>query len=304
MLEIKPGTSTNQVVRELSNRGLIRDQLLFKAFARIRGLDRSLRAGEYALKPSMRPLEILDVLARGEVVRHRVTIPEGFTATEVAERLSGAGFGSKQRYEQLIKDPRRLFQGKVPARLAGVSSLEGFLFPDSYDLTKGETEEAILRRMVSRTLAVAGLLYDRSPLKSRYTFQQVVTMASIVEAEAVYPPERPVIAGVFYNRLGKGMFLQSCATVEYLLGTRKKILSVADTQIDSPYNTYRNAGLPPGPIGNPGRASLMAAAQPAAVNYLYFVAKGDGQHAFSVSYEQHLVAQRRFERGVIRGTKQ
>lgn len=290
-----PGSTTREVTAVLARERLVRHPVLFRTLARFEGLDRSVRAGEYRLNAGMPSWVVLQNLVEGRTVVHRVVLPEGLKARDVAYRLAHAGVGREKDLLALIASPEKVFDGRVPPELAGIASLEGFLFPDTYDLSRGEPPEQVLRRMVERFLADAVPLYAQSPLRLQMTLYQMVTLASLVEAEAQAAAERGTIAGVFYNRLSRGMPLQSCATVEYALGRHKGRLSLEDLQIDSPYNTYLHPGLPPGPIGNPGRASLAAVAHPDPTPYLYFVAKGDGTHQFSRSFADHLLAQRRYE---------
>lgn len=295
LVYLPPGTTTRAATGELAKAGLLRHPTLFRLLARSRHLDRSLRAGEYRLSPAMPAWTILDILAAGRTITRRVTVAEGLPAREVANRLARAGAGRAGEILALVENPKKVFEEGVPPELEGVTSLEGFLFPDTYDINRGEPPAPLLRRMVERFLTEARPLYYGSPIRGAITFPQMVVMASIVEAEAQVSGERATIAGVFYNRLSRGMPLQSCATVEYALGRHKGQLSLDDLKIDSPYNTYLHPGLPPGPIGNPGQESLAAAAHPETTPYLYFVARGDGTHQFSRSFSEHLLAQRRFD---------
>lgn len=294
LIYLPPGTTTRAATAQLAKEGLLRHPTLFRLLARTRHLDRSLRAGEYRLNATLPAWAILDILSTGRTILRRVTVVEGLTAREVATRLAKAGVSDVQGILSLIEQPGKLFEGQVPPELPAGASLEGFLFPDTYDVNRGEPPAPLLRRMVERFLAEARPLYYGSPLRGTITFPQMVVVASLVEAEAQVPGERATIAGVFYNRLSRGMPLQSCATVEYALGRHKGQLSLDDLKIDSPYNTYLHPGLPPGPINNPGLASLAAAAHPESTPYLYFVARGDGTHQFSRSFSEHLLAQRRF----------
>ncbi|MDI6870000.1 MAG: endolytic transglycosylase MltG [Bacillota bacterium] len=300
LVYLPPGSTTREATMVLAREGLLRHPALFRLLARVRGLDRSLRAGEYRLNAGMPSWTVLAALAEGRTVTRRVTLPEGLQAREVVYRLARAGAGTEEELWELVSSPEKVFGDRLPTELAGAASLEGFLFPDTYELSRGEPPERLLRRMVERFLAEARPLYEQSPLRQQVTFYQMVVLASLVEAEAQVEEERRTIAGVFYNRLSRGMPLQSCATVEYALGRHKSRLSLDDLQVDSPYNTYLHPGLPPGPIGNPGRSSLAAVAQPESTPYLYFVAKGDGTHRFSCSYGEHLLAQRRYEAGLRR----
>jgi UPF0755 protein len=295
---LAPGTTTREVTALLAKERLVRHPLLFRVLARGRGLDRTLRAGEYRLSAGMSSWALLDSLSAGRVVVHRVTLPEGLQTRDVIRRLAEAGVGREQDLLALVNSPTAVFEGHLPPELVGVESLDGLLFPDTYALIRGEAPARFLRRMVERFLTEMGPLYAASPHRLEVTLRQMVILASLVEAEAQVPGERGTIAGVFYNRLTRGMPLQSCATVEFALGRHKGRLSLEDLKVDSPFNTYLHPGLPPGPIGNPGRASFAAVARPEGTPYLYFVAKGDGTHNFSRSYSDHLLAQRRYESGL------
>lgn len=297
LVYLAPGTTTREVTATLAKEGLIRHPVLFRILARVRGLDRSLRAGEYRLNAGLASWAVLETLVEGRTVTRQVTLPEGLQAKEVVRRLARAGAGPESALLALVQSPADVFAGTPPPELAGATSLEGFLFPDTYPVSRGERPDLLLRRMVERFLAEVRPLYAQSPLRDQVSLYQMVTVASLVEAEAQVGAERSVIASVFYNRLSRGMPLQSCATVEYALGRHKSRLTLEDLKIDSPYNTYLHPGLPPGPIGNPGVASLAAAANPASTSYLFFVAKGDGTHSFSRSYSDHLLAQRRYQSG-------
>lgn len=295
-----PGTTASAVTQTLAEEGLIRHPFLFRWLARLRGLDRSLRAGEYRLNAGMASWNVLQTLVEGRTVTRRVTLPEGLQAKEMIRRLAAAGAGDTEVLAELVNSPERVFEGRRPVELAGAKSLEGYLFPDTYEVSRGEPPEKLLRRMVERFLAKARPVYAASPLKDQVSFSEMVILASMVEAEVQVGVERATVASVFYNRLSRGMPLQSCATVEYALGQHKAALTLQDLKVDSPYNTYLHPGLPPGPIGNPGLASFAAAANPANTPYLYFVAKGDGTHTFSRSFADHLVAQRRYQAEIRR----
>lgn len=290
---IGQGATASDVARQLREKGLDVSARLFRLVSRLSGADHRIHAGEYRVAPSMSTLDLLDLFRRGKVVEYRVTIPEGFTAAEIAERLENLGLVGRQAFLEVVDKPGLAFPNGLPESLKGINTLEGFLFPDTYLFTRGATAADIARVMVHRFLEVALPLYQKSPLSGSYTLAQLVTLASVVEGEAALDRERPVIAAVFLNRLKRGMLLESCATVEYALGEHKDVLTLADIAIDSPYNTYKNPGLPPAPIGNPGLSSLRAAMYPArSVPYLFFVAKRDGSHVFSVTFAEHQKAQR------------
>lgn len=292
ILVVKPGFGVSDVARELLACGFDVDERLFRLGSRWFGLDRRIQAGEYSVRAAMSTRTLFDLFRRGEVVQYRVTIPEGFTAKEIASRLAAHGLVAKDRFLKLVGRPELVFPGGLPEELKGITSLEGYLYPDTYVFTGVSSEEDIARTMVKRFLEVALPLYHKSSLAGSHSLGDLVTLASIVEGEAAVDRERPVIAGVFLNRLERRMPLESCATVEYALGVHKEVLSLKDVAVDSPYNTYRNLGLPPTPIANPGRKSLAAAMNPArGVPYLFFVARGDGSHVFSRTFAEHRRAQ-------------
>lgn len=297
VVEVPPGASIRQVADELAGRGLIRSPLAFRALARLEGA--SIKVGEYEFTAGMSASVILGKLMRGDVVVHPFTIPEGFTVRQIGGLLASKGFIDRTRWDQLVYDDSAVFNdyaflpAKAPSPGPGapkgfrVSRLEGFLFPDTYQYVRGMTEEQIIRMMLERFRAQFTPEMQRQAEARGLTVQQAVTLASLVEREAQVDAERPLIAGVFMNRLRLGMKLESCATVNFLLERPRDILSLKDLELDSPYNTYRNAGLPPGPIANPGLASLKAALAPADTDYLYFVSKFDGTHAFAKTFAEH-----------------
>lgn len=289
IFEVKTGMSAAQVAEELEEKKIIKSAQVFKQLSKLNKADSKLMAGEYLVSPAMSAREILDILLKGPVPEIiKVTIPEGYTADQIVKKLAENGFGTEKELYKAIdsfdhKDYD--FLKDVPK---GEKRLEGFLFPDTYFFDRESKPEAVIARFLDR-FAQELDQETRSKLKDmNLSVYDWVTMASIVEREAVKAEERPIIAGVFYKRLEIGMALQSCATVQYILGIAKPVLSIEDTQIDSPYNTYINPGLPPGPISNPGHASLEAALYPEKTDYLYFVAKPDGSHAFAATYNQHL----------------
>lgn len=294
---VRDGDTASLVAERLESEGLIENALVFRLMAEVENATARLTAGEYELSPSMRPSEILEKLVAGETrPDETVTIPEGWRAEEVAARLAERNIGSVERFMELVRDYR------PPGGAASVrpqdASLEGYLFPNTYSFSKWTTIEEVLERMV-REFDLQFTADMRSKAASRgMSIHEIVTLASIIEREAVVPAERSLMAGVFYNRLEMEMMLQTDPTVQYALATSdasaleefgwwKRVLTFADLEIESPYNTYRNQGLPPGPICSPGLESLRAAVDPATTDYLYFVARPDGSHAFSTTLEEH-----------------
>lgn len=285
------GASLRQVGRDLQAKGLIRNELSFELFVRLGQPGLILKAGRYRFSPAMPLGAIVDRLSSGAMAVNRVTLPEGLTVREMAETLEKRGLIRKDHFFAVLQNSQWI-KNRFKDYDTG-SWPEGYLFPDTYQFQVGASEEEIIVTMLKRFDAVFSSHFPRLPAEQR---RKIVIIASLVEKEAKRPEERAIIAGVFYNRLRRDYPLQSCATVEYALGTHKPRLTYEDIKIDSPYNTYEHYGLPPGPIANPGLASLKAAVNPAKVDYLYFVAKQDGGHVFSETYEQHLRAQRRINR--------
>ncbi|MDR5708319.1 MAG: endolytic transglycosylase MltG [Armatimonadota bacterium] len=293
-VEIPVGMSAGEIAQILKQRGLIRSVVVFSLYSRVLGFHHRLRAGEYEVSPSESVEQILRRMWAGDVVRHRLTLPEGITAQEVARRIERAGLGRAGRFLALVQQPARFWIPQMQGNRAG--SLEGYLFPDTYLLPRGLPEEEIVRILVARFEEATRALLSR-PLPLGLSPHEVVTVASLVEREARVPRERARIAGVIYNRLRAGMPLQIDASVLYALGIHRPVVRARDLEVDSPYNTYRAKGLPPGPIASPGLAALRAAVEPEQHGYYYYVAQGDGTHLFSRTFEEHLQAIRRTRNG-------
>jgi len=289
--EIEDHDTLGGVARRLDHVGLIRNRWYFVAFGRLTGVERALKPGEYALSPGMRPSEILDRFRRGTVILHAVTIPEGYTVRQIARELSEVGLGNSSEFLRLVNSPDFI-------RSLGydLPSLEGYLFPDTYAFPRRVSTEEIVRDMVARFRAVYRQEWHERALVLGMTDHQIVTLASIIEKETGSNAERSFVSAVFHNRLRLGMPLQSDPTVIYSIAEFNGNLTKVDLKRDSPYNTYRRRGLPPGPIANPGRDALEAALYPAQVEYLYFVSKNDGTHWFSRSIKEHNQAVDLFQR--------
>ena len=284
-VEIPPGTSTAGMGRRLAEAGVVRSAQSFRAGVWLRGSGRRLQAGEYRFDRPMTVAEVVDKIARGDVYVRALTFREGLTIREMAAVFESAGYGSAADFVAASRNAALVRDFDPEAK-----DLEGYLFPDTYTLPRRTTAAQLVERMVSRFQKVL-----TSELRSRaaergFTVRQVVTLASLVEKETAKAEERPVVAGVYANRLEMGMGLQCDPTVIYALmlaGRYDGNIRKGDLQIDSPYNTYRYAGLPPGPIAAPGEAALQAAADPADVPYIYFVSRNDGSHVFSATLEEH-----------------
>jgi UPF0755 protein len=292
-LEIPKGASLDSIARRLADRDVIGHPEPFMAYAWLIGRHRSLQAGEYTLDLPLSPREVIDQLQNGRFER-RLTIPEGWTRRQIADILHRDGWiADPQAWLDIVNRP---FEDEALG-LALPGGSEGFCFPDTYFLEAATTPEEIHRRMTRQFAQVwAGLKPDdRSPRSASLTPLQVVTLASMIEREARSHEELPAIASVYLNRLAIRMRLQCCATVHYALGeVWDRPLRNEDLKVDSPYNTYLHYGLPPGPIGNPGREALAAVLRPEDNDYLYYVYKGDGRHAFTKTYKDHMAAARKF----------
>ncbi len=295
VFKVTYGSSLKQITKSLKENGFIRNKLAYELYVRLSPKHRMAKAGYYKIGAGMSVPRIVWELTRGIPPTVKVTIPEGLTILETADLLAKKGMVNRDKFLTLAKDKH--FVGEILGEYQFGDWPEGCLFPDTYNIElDNEPEKEILSKMLLRFKEVFENNFgDLSSAKLR----QVIIIASMVEKEARKATERPVIAGIFYNRLKMGYPLQSCATVQYALGKRKERLYYKDLQINSPYNTYLHRGLPPGPIANPGLASIKAAVKPSKVNYLYFVAKPDGTHVFSKTYRQHLNAQRKIGKGLL-----
>jgi len=286
---VEPGSTTAAVADLLQRNGIIRYPLAFRALARIMGADGRLQSGEYRFEPGVFAWDAITALTRGRVVYYSVTLREGLTVEQIASVIEESGFAKASEILELCKDASLL---PVPEPQGGLGKvrypLEGYLFPDTYYFRKGMTAKEIVQMMTKRFSAVFNEDLVRKAKDAGMTPHEVATLASIVESEAYAPEERPVIAAVYLNRLKIGMKLDADPTVVYGLGKQPGYnLLWRDLESDSPYNTYKQPGLPPGPIGSFGEASLRAVLEPADVGYLYFVAKPDGTHAFARTLTEH-----------------
>lgn len=283
-VEIPRGATTRQIASTLEDRGVVRSALMFELLARLRRRQ-DLKAGEYLFDRPMTADEVLQKLVRGDVYRVHFTVPEGLTIFEIAVRVEQAGLASREDFLRAARDASAVRDLAPQAR-----TLEGFLFPAKYEFPRQVTAQDMVQAMAGAFRREWKILTAASPVPPGMNELQVVTMASIVERETPVAEERPVVAGVYYNRLRKQIALQCDPTVLYameLAGRNDGIINQSDLRLNSPYNTYRNRGLPPGPIGNPGTAALRAALQPQAVDYLYFVANTQGGHYFSRTLAEH-----------------
>lgn len=276
VVNISPGTNAKEIVELLEKSEIIRkNNYTFRILIKLSKLEDKLKFGEYNLSPSMNMLQILDKLVRGEVILYKITIPEGYTSTQIAELLDRKEIAEKETFLKLLEDREK--------------SLEGYLFPDTYEVPKQYGAENMVKVMLSNfnQIAIENNFADKAE-KIGFSMEEIIILASIIEKESKFSEERRQVSSVFHNRLKIDMKLQSCATIQYILGEPKEKLDEFDLKIDSPYNTYLYKGLPSGPISNPGLDSIMAALEPVDEDYLYFVLGENGRHIFSKTYEEHL----------------
>ena len=285
-ITVQPGMNAGDIGEMLEQRGVIGSRHKFWLVAKLGGEERNFKAGTYHMHVNMPIRDALDVLVGGEVSMLRFTIPEGFTVREIASRLEREGIVQSKDFLEKAKNfaPYRYMKG--PKQVLYRS--EGFLFPDTYEVEPGTTSEAILQMMVRNFDDKLTDEMKKRAEKHNLSVYELVTLASLVEKEARYEEDRPIIAQVFYKRLEINMPLQSDTTIQYLLDAPKEDVTYADTEIDSPYNTYQHYGLPPGPVANPGLASIEAVLEPADTDYLYFVADRAGHNHYSKSYDEHM----------------
>jgi len=272
---VREGQSLKEVAEELEKEEIITDRTLFMLWAQVMGYSKRIKAGEYRLSPDTPPIRILEKLERGVIITHPVTIPEGFTSKQIADLLDQKGLVDEERFLSLTHDPALL-------KRYGISgpSLEGYLYPDTYQYGRGISASSAIDAMVRRFWQLVEPLQERAQERNM-TIRDVVTLASIVEKETGVPEERPIIASVFLNRMSRRMRLESDPTVIYGLAAFNGNITRKDLLTPTPYNTYIIRGLPPGPIANPGIDSIKAVLYPVESKYLFFVSKNDGSHYFS-----------------------
>lgn len=290
-VDVPSGSSLWRIATGLERAGVVRSAHAFVLLARWRGVASQLRAGEYALSPSWGAARVLEQLVAGRVVTYEVVLPEGLTAAEIAARLEAATLVRADEFLAVARDPAVAREFEVEG-----TGLEGYLFPETYRMPHGLTAKQVARVLVDQFRAQWAPLEADARARG-LGLQQVVTLASIVEKETGAAGERPLVASVFWNRLGRGMRLESDPTTIYGIPDFDGNLRRAHLEDEAnPWNTYRIVGLPPTPIANPGAASLAAVVRPATSEYLYFVAKGDGTHIFARSYAEHLDNVARYQR--------
>lgn len=286
-LLLRPGFSTRRIATELKKSGVIRSEPAFLLWHALHPKP-SLKAGEYLFEREATLPQVYARIARGDIFFHEVTIPEGYTMFDIAKAMEDAKLGSASDFLHIAQTQTQLIADLAPQ----AHSLEGYLFPNTYQFTRTQSQQEMIAMMVHQFRQVAQQIGLAPGPNTAPTIDvnRIVTMASIVEKETASPDERPRVASVYYNRLSQKMALDADPSIIYaelLAGTYQGALHHADLSVSSPYNTYRFPGLPPGPIGNPGKSSLEAALHPDTTNFLYFVADGSGHHRFAQNLEEH-----------------
>jgi len=284
-VEVPSGLGTKAIGKLLVDAGVVPDATTWRLAVWKSGQATALKAGEYRFSEALAPAEVIAKLARGDVYLRSITFPEGLTIRQMAALYEQAGFGTAKAFVAAAGEPQLVADIDPAAR-----NLEGYLFPDTYALPRRASARDLVTRMVQRFESVMTADLRAEALQQGLSVREAVTLASLVEKETAAPEERPVVAAVYHNRLRQGIGLQCDPTVIYALDLRGRFngnLTRDDLALDSPYNTYRHRGLPPGPIAAPGRLSLEAAVRPAEVAYLFFVSRNNGSHAFASTLAEH-----------------
>lgn len=284
---IKSGEALSVIAERLESEGIIHDSNFFVLLAKVLKIDNKIKSGEYQLSKGLYEYNALMKIYRGEVLLRKLVIPEGFCIKQIAQAVNNVLGIAEKDFIRECSSSYLLRKYSIPG-----NTCEGYLFPDTYLFTKGVNAETVVNAMLERFFSQ----FPKDSFRENnmgFSMKEYIVLASIIEKEAVVDNERPVIAGIFYNRLEKGMHLQSCATVLYAMGeTGGRVITYTECEFDSPYNTYKYPGLPPMPICSPGRESIEASLNPDENDYLFYVAKGDGTHYFSRTYNEHLNIQK------------
>lgn len=298
---IEEGSGLSAIASVLSENKIIKSELSFKLYSKFFSDSSKFQAGQYKVERPMKMSEITRLLTKGSNIAGgvKITIPEGYVITQVAKLLESKGLGKKDEFLALAKEGKFDYEFLNFKKTAAIKyKLEGFIYPDTYYFFEKATSEEIIKILLDTFEQRVWKKLEAASDKKGLDHLELLTLASIVEKEAVVDEERAKIAAVFFNRINIDMNLQSCATVQYALNREKfsKTVTFEETRLDSPYNTYKNQGLPPGPICNPGIKSIEATINPDTNKYLFFVAKGDGSHYFSLTYEEHLKAIQKYQK--------
>jgi len=290
VVDIPAGQPFKATTQALLKSNIINSPFKFNLVARLKGYDKRLKAGEYLLCACMSPLQILEKLVKGEVKLYKLTIPEGLNIHQIAELVAEAGFSKKSTFIEAATDADLVRKYGIDA-----DTFEGYLFPETYYFPKNSTAESILASMVKHFWIIFSPAWKERAKQLGFSTHQIVTLASIIEKETSAPAERPLISSVFHNRLKMKMRLESDPTVIYGLKNFDGNLKRQHLETVTPYNTYKTAGLPAGPIANPGKESLEAALYPADTKFIYFVSKKNKTHQFSTNLQDHNLAVRQYQ---------
>ena len=290
-LSIPPGATLKKISKDLKNLSLIRNASAFRLLANIRQKQTHIQVGEYELNQSMLPMDILKAITSGKTVLHPVTIPEGYRISEIAELLTETISINKEIFIKETRNKDLLNKLNITSK-----SLEGYLFPETYHFSKHTSEKKIIQTMLNTfQQRMKAKKIQHQIQSSDMSLHEIITLASLIEKETGMNGERKHISSVFHNRLKRKMRLQTDPTVIYAIENFDGNIRKKDLNIDSPYNTYRHKGLPPGPIASPGIKSIVAALNPIKTNHLYFVSKKDGSHQFSSSLKEHNRAVQKYQ---------
>ncbi|GJL80274.1 MAG: aminodeoxychorismate lyase [Nitrospinaceae bacterium] len=291
IVNIAPGMTLKKISTSLEDKHLIRSSISFQLLAHLQKKQGQIQVGEYELSPSMTPGEILLKVTSGKTVLHAATIPEGYRITEIAALLAERGLANREEFIRQTQDNELIQSSGIPG-----NSLEGYLFPETYHFSRNTPEQKIVQKMLKTFKEQVATADVKNRAKAlNLTFHQIITLASLIEKETGVDEERKIISSVFHNRLKKDMRLQTDPTVIYAISNFDGNIRKKDLSIDSPYNTYKYKGLPPGPIASPGLKSIVAALNPDDTNYLYFVSRKNGSHQFSSTLMEHNRAVQKYQ---------
>lgn len=280
---VEKGEGTTEISKHLEQNGVIKNSFVFLLYLKYKGQGANVQAGDYKIAKNLTMIQVLDILTQGKVTSGKITIPEGWTNKQIEDEVVKKGIGTSEEFkESLSKKYNYNFLEESPN-----GDLQGFLYPDTYFLSSKPNSDEVVGKMLAEFSSKVDPKIREKIGNQKLSYYQVLTLASIVEREVQSSSDKKKVAGVFLNRLDIGMKLDSCATVQYILGTNKRILSNDDISVDSPYNTYKISGLPPSPIANPSLESIEAVLAPEHTNYLYFFSGKDGKTYFSENQEQH-----------------
>lgn len=288
---IQKGMNFKEITSLLKKERIIKNDFIFDLLGRTFGITKKIRAGYYSLSPSQPLVEVFRTIKKGMIIEFTLTIPEGLTIEDIADTIEKLGFSKREDFISVTSD-----RGFIKSLGLESDSLEGYLFPDTYLMPKGVTPQEIVVRMINRFREVITPEIENRAKEIGFTMREVITLASIIEREVQVDSERTIVSAVYHNRLRKGMPLQADPTAIYGRKRFNERITKKDLKSESPYNTYRITGLPPGPIANPGLKSIKAALYPADVNYLFFVSKNDGTHHFSRTAKEHNEAVVKYQR--------